>query len=526
MSAAATRRRTVATLTRQLECVLYLRLSDLRDDELDAEGNGETFVDREQDLRDFVENDLRGTVVTVIIENDLSRKNGKQRNASAFKRRRVTLPDGTVVKRVIRPGFDNVLELLASGEANCLVTEDSDRITRDQFDGGRLIDLVEANGLDVRTLTGAFNLTHGGTDTEIGAAWDAINKANQESRKIANRVRRGRARKARRGEFGGGRRPYGFESDGVTKRWDECLVVQIASHQVLTIDGRPGREGKLTSLRLIAAEMRDAGLPSASGSPWTAEMLREILLRPRNAGILVHRGEEFCAAPWSPIVPLHIFRAVQRVLTDPSRRTNEQRGRAVKWLGSGLYLCGVEGCGATMEVHRGSSNAPKYRCKTSSHLSRAAAALDDYVRRTLVERLSLPDTARMFAAPRGRSVDVVALQREASAIRVNLDQLAADKVLGKIDQGQLRAGTVAANARLVEITQALAQASPTSDSPLVALLSARDVAAAFDRLPLLVQREVLATLMTVTVLPSRPGAQFDHRRIDITWRQHVGSATA
>lgn len=64
----------------------YLRLSDLKPDDLDEHGNGRTFSSREQKLRELAKR-LGWTVSKVIIENDVNRRNGKARNAPAFKRR-------------------------------------------------------------------------------------------------------------------------------------------------------------------------------------------------------------------------------------------------------------------------------------------------------------------------------------------------------------------------------------------------------------------------------------------------------
>jgi hypothetical protein len=75
-----------------------------------------------------------------------------------------------------------------------------------------------------------------------------------------------------------------------------------------------------------------------TGPQWSAETLREILLRPRNAGRMIYQGEEIGDAPWAPIVPVETFRAVQRILTNPDRRTGP--GAAPKWLGTNIYLCG------------------------------------------------------------------------------------------------------------------------------------------------------------------------------------------
>src|SRR5947209_19030458 len=107
--------------------IIYLRLSDLRDDDLNENGDGATFSSREEKVRELAER-LGWTVFKVIIENDIDRKNGKARNASAFKRRKVTLPDGSVVLRVVRPGFREMLDHLRAGRAHAVLAEDLDRV--------------------------------------------------------------------------------------------------------------------------------------------------------------------------------------------------------------------------------------------------------------------------------------------------------------------------------------------------------------------------------------------------------------
>ncbi|WP_146060293.1 recombinase family protein [Amycolatopsis sp. CA-128772] len=499
--------RALKAVTEPVLCVLYLRLSDLRDDDLDADGAGKTFAAREQDLRDEAD-DLNWTVVDVIVENDVTSRDGKHRPASAFKRRMVDLPDGTRGLRTIRPGFRKILQHFQNGTATGLLAEDGDRITRDGRDGEDLLDLVEMKRLNVRTLTGVCNLTNGGTDAEIGSFRDAVNAANKEARKMRARAKRGRRRKAKAGEFGGGPRPFGFDADGLTKRWDECLVVAIASKRVVDTDGRKRPGEKLDSLRLLAAELRDAGVPTVKGGKWSAETLRDILLRPRNAGIMVHDRAEIGTAPWSPIVPVETFRAVQRILTDPSRRNGP--GAAPKWFGSGIYRCGKCNDGTTMQVTL-AGRAPRYTCKATNHLARNLAHTDAYVEALIVERLSRPDAAALFA-PAAPSIDVAALRAEAQAIRVNLNGLATDLALNRLTREQVFTATEAGRARLDEIDGLVT--ATVGDSPAAQVIRAPDVGAAFAVLPLGVRRAILRELCTVTILPAtKRGSGFDPRSV-------------
>ena len=42
-------------------------------------------------------------------------------------------------------------------------------------------------------------------------------------------------------------------------------------------------------LRSIARDLRKLGVPTRRGTQWTPDGVRDVLLRPRNAGFMVHR---------------------------------------------------------------------------------------------------------------------------------------------------------------------------------------------------------------------------------------------
>src|SRR5690606_7696397 len=98
---------------------------------------------------------------------------------------------------------------------------------------------------------------------------------------------------------------------GITQIATEADVIADCSHRLL--------QG--VSLRALALELRDKQVPTVTGAEWSAETLREIMLRPRNAGLLVYRGQivEGVEAPWEPIVKREVFEAVHTLLTEPAR---------------------------------------------------------------------------------------------------------------------------------------------------------------------------------------------------------------
>src|SRR3546814_13818242 len=49
---------------------------------------------------------------------------------------------------------------------------------------------------------------------------------------------------------------------------------------------------RAASLRSIAADWNERGILTSTGGTWEGPEVRSMLLRPRNAGIVKHRGEE------------------------------------------------------------------------------------------------------------------------------------------------------------------------------------------------------------------------------------------
>ena len=93
----------------------------------------------------------------MIIENDLTpgaNGNGRRRPASAFKRRRIRLPNGRFELRTVRPGFRLILDGLIDGPVSAVLAEDLDRLLRQPRDGEDLLDAVEMSGATVRSRPG------------------------------------------------------------------------------------------------------------------------------------------------------------------------------------------------------------------------------------------------------------------------------------------------------------------------------------------------------------------------------------
>lgn len=484
---------------------IYLRLSDLRDVDLDDAGDSKGLVEHERTLRGFVGR-LGGDVGQVIVENDMV--DGKPKSASAFKRRTVTLADGTKVLRVIRPGFRALLDRIRTGASTGFVAIDLDRVVRDPRDLEDLIDTTRAAKANIRSLTGSLQFTDGGTDAEITMARVMVAMGNKSSSDTGRRVSAARLREALAGEFGGGRRPYGFADDGVTPIGDEVGVIRDAARDALA--GVP--------LRSIARGLNVRHVPATRGGEWSAEVLRDILLRPRNIAKMIHRGEIVADAPWPAILTDDVYAALCSKLTDPSRDANRATGRAPRWLGSGIYLCV---CGATMEVQSGATRPTRYRCSRKDgrggvHVCRDAVAVDDWVTTVVIKMLSRPDVLDLLDGP-ATGVDTEALRIERAALRERLTEWDNDRSAGRVTRDRWLAQVDKINTRLAEVDRLLANTATVS--PLAPLVGAADVAGVWRSLSLGTQREIVKILMTVTVLPSPRGRGFNTETIKIEPRQ-------
>ena len=269
-------------------------------------------------------------------------------------------------------------------------------------------------------------------------------------------------------------------------------------------------------------------VPTSLGAEaWQARTIKDILLRPRNAGLNVYRKEITGQAAWPAIVPEPRWRALVALLTDAARRTSPSELGGVRWLGSGLYRCGV--CNLPeLRVSNSSHGSPTYRCRSrhwtpggTGHVSRKAEAVDDYVEAILVERLSRPDAAVLLRPPPAH-IDTDALHAEGVELSQRLDQLADAHADGDVTLSQLTRGSERMRVRLAEVQHVLADA--VRGDPLAGLVGPDvDVLAAWRRLDLGRRRAVLDTVMVVTVLPwtgrrGPGGSRFDPDGVAIEWR--------
>lgn len=405
----------------------------------------------------------------------------------------------------VRPEYRRLLADLDAGRLDAVIVWHTDRLHRSPRELEEFVDVAERRKVTTQTVTaGELDLS---TPSGRMVARILGSVARQEVEHKAERTRRAHLQSAQQGRWRGGARPFGYESDGVTLRDGEAEEVRRLSAAV--IDG--------ASLGSLTRDLNHRGVTSTAGKPWEFTTLRQMLLKPRNAGLSVYQGEVIALGRWPALLPEATWRAMVEVLKDPARRTGSTN--APRWLLAGLARCGA--CG--LSVRSGGTTNPRtkltrvvYRCRADGpgHVARAAEAVDELVSAVLVARLSRPDAADLLST--GTS-DVAALQEQEAGLLARLEGLAELYADGALTDEQVTLATARLRVRLDDVrATVVAQRS----HPLARKLADQDgVAAAWERLSVVERRQVVDLLVEVTLLPTgRTGKIFDPDSVQIDWK--------
>lgn len=492
-----TTRKAASGKLKTLRVAIYLRISQ------DRSGEGLGVARQEDDCRKLAERlaEHAGAVaqVEMFTDNDISAYSGKRRKQ-----------------------YERLTAAIEAGQFDVVVAWHPDRLHRSPLELEHFIALIERAKVTVHTVqAGAWDLsTPSGKAIAVTlSAW-----ARYESEHKGARIKAARVQQAAAGKFHGGIRPYGYESDGTTVRPEEAREIVRMYEQVVAG----------VSLRQIVRDLNARGIPTTKArGPWTTQSVRDIITRHRHAGWSVHNGEVVGKAEWAALVSEETWQAAAAVLSDPARRTSP--GNTPKWLGSGVYLCGVCGQAELRAGVSGSGRRPSYRCRSrettgQGHVSRDAVQVDALVEETIVARLERRDAlAQLSAGLDSGGEDIAALRLEQTALRQRLDSLAEMFAAGDIDARQLSTASGTMKAKIAEIDAALAAAGMRS--PLDEL-KGKDIRKAWfgtlpdrsDGLSLGHRRAITDMLVAVTVLPAPKGrrvsgAYFDPEFIDIAWKR-------
>lgn len=354
-----------------------------------------------------------------------------------------------------RPSYRDMLSRLA--ETDKVLAWHTDRLYRQPSELEEFMELCIEHSVFAETVqTGPMDLS---TAAGIFAARMFVNIASYESQIKAARVKRAMEQKIRAGQFTGGPIPWGWNLEDGIPVLDEPNADIIRGIFRDVISGR--------SLGSIVRGLNDRGVKTGAGKSWGYAQLRQVLLRPRNAGLSSLHGEIVGESEFPAIVSEDVWLAVRSILEDPSRRRS-QSNKAVHLL-AGIAQCH---CGALLrsasatqrngEVHR------IYRCpvRGKGHVSKRIEYVDSVVNPMMVA-YSLMAARSQRAADDSASEEAEALELEVKALRQRLYDLTMQAAEGVITGNQLGLITSRINDKIADAEAKIADAAIRASRPRV-----------------------------------------------------------
>ncbi len=202
-----------------------------------------------------------------------------ENDTTAFRKRRIRLPNGRSVWRVIRPEFRQMLADYEDGVIDGVIFYDIDRLARQPRDLEDLIDLVEYYKRPVETVTGQIDLR-----TSNGRAMSRVlvamaNKSSEDTSRRVARVKLQQAQEGKNSNIKGGQRRFGYDREGEVIP-AEAEIIRKAAQNFLA--------GQ-TWWSLVKL-FEESGIRPVSARSWGRSSIKQILLSPTVAGIAMYNG--------------------------------------------------------------------------------------------------------------------------------------------------------------------------------------------------------------------------------------------
>lgn len=463
---------------KQTPAAIYCRISK------DREGAGLGVQRQEQDCRELAAS-LGWQVTRTYTDNDISAYSGKP-----------------------RPAYREMLEAMQAGRVRGIVAWHTDRLHRSPRELEEYIDVSEQQAITTHTVkAGEIDLStpSGRAVARTLGAW-----ARYESEHKSERGKRKQLQLAQAGQFAGGPVPFGWKMVDKVPVIVEADAAEIRTAVNSIIAG--------ASIGSIVRDLNARGITTRRGMKWSSTAVRNLVMRPTNAGQAVYRGEIMGQSVFPPIVSVDQWRTATAIMKDPSRRSAFDS--KVRHLLAGMLRCGT--CGAAMQTssRAGGSDATKfyYKCRTTGggHAFQTAQPVEELVSAVTVAMLESHHASGKMPIP-GDTEKLARLQDKTLTLRGRLEESANSYADGAITGQQLEAITARVRSQLDAANASMAQLGHGSPlpGPSVGNIGEWWEAAGIER-----QRAIIDTLMTVYVDPIRKSAPrtFDPERIRIEWK--------
>ncbi|UPL12591.1 recombinase family protein [Microbacterium sufflavum] len=493
-----------ATPPPRRSAVLYLRLSDARDD-------SSTSIERQRnDLT--VEAERRGlSVVAELVDDGVS---GRKSRARAFE----------------------ALGMLREGRADALLVWKFDRWSRQGLSAvSALIDALDARPAAL------FVAMQDGLNSDQ-PAWRIIASvlaevARMEAENTSARVSSFVRHAKEVGRWHGGRAPVGYRSVPHPSGTGRALEPDPQAVELLTDAARRIVAGE--ALFAVTQRLNASTLKPPSAAAWSFQTVRRALMghsivgrvsarvpgsTPEERKFDVLRDEEGNPRQvWEPVLPLDLWRACRATLEARNaasplagrKRATFKRARLL----SGLLVCAY--CGGPMYAGVTGEGVARYSCSKRSRAQKCrpegggapavtAHKLEDYVEGLYLKSFG----SKPLFSPVAREVPALALAEASDALAAVSARLA-DPDLDESAEDRLEAQQRALRRRVRELA---AQGPPPAEVELVN--TGETIAQIWERADIEERRAFLsAAIVHITVANGqRGGKKFDPERFGIVWR--------
>ena len=390
-----------------------------------------------------------------------------------------------------RPAFDDLCEDIRNGAVGKVAVWHEDRLVREPRELEDFIDLAEEYNVELANVEGKVDLSTPGGRMFVRMKGTV---AKYEVEQKGLRQKAANEERAKRGRSWVSRRTFGYDGDDIVAA--EAEEIREACSALL--DG--------TSLWAIAKDWNARGIRTVKGSTWTGGTVKQVLTRPRNAGLQVYQGEiiEGVETAWPAIVTRDTWESVCAYLSNPDRHTGKKRARV--HLLSGIAVCGLcqRKMGTTARKTKRGEKRITYTCKNTGCMR----VVRD---KNKTDALVIDAVTTLLARP---TVDTKALSVQAEEYRVLITAAERDYDEGLIDGKRLKGRLEAIQPKLEAVEAQLLGANATRK--LDGLLGQPDAERRFLSLDLDRQRAVINAVAVVTIKPaSKPGGRFDPTEIDV-----------
>ncbi|MDX2667371.1 recombinase family protein [Streptomyces stelliscabiei] len=428
-----------------------------------------------------------------------------------------------------RPAWDAMLKALDAGEIDAIIVYHGDRLMRQPYDLEKLLSVAERKGIRLASPSGVRDLD---SPDDRFILRIEVAQACRESDNTSRRVIRALKARAEKGLTQvGGSRPFGYGVQVSTRTVDDPETGAVREVPVYDTTRQVPEEAELLKEavdRLLAGQSQigvvkwlNTKCATTEGNAWTTKTFRDLLLRPRIAGLIEQDGL-LSSAAWDGIITAERWQDV-KALYQRNGEKYRYAGRDRVHLLSTVAECG--GCATVMRGRPvGGKDKPRrrtrymqYYCPGCKKVSRKTDAVDAYVQGRV---LSLLQDRRFVAELRaametgapGISAQITELEERKRKKAAQLEELADDPDLDPV----LAMRALASFDRRLAALRAQLTVSVEQRSVQRCVGMTREEWLAE---PVDVRATVVKSLFRVVILPtSRRGPGFDPSSVQLTRR--------